>query len=185
MLSVRPHWWYLSGPAASAAAVIAGAVAAGVEGAPDPAVWVVLAVLAIALAWLLARYVRWSTTSLTLTSSRIIERRGVLGRTGREIPLSALCDIAYRQSLLERLIGAGDVMLESAGKDGRETFADLPHPARIHGEIYRQMERRRAPAPAPAASIPEQIDQLDQLRRRGVISDVEFDAKKAELLDRL
>ena len=41
-------------------------------------------------------------------------------------------------------------------------------------------------AQAPAAeSIPEQIEKLDQLRRQGVLTDAEFEAKKAELLGRM
>ncbi|MGH9092102.1 MAG: PH domain-containing protein [Acidimicrobiales bacterium] len=42
-----------------------------------------------------------------------------------------------------------------------------------------------APATAPAPSIPEQLIQLDDLRRRGILSDGEFETKKAELLSRL
>lgn len=187
MVSVRPHWWYLAGPIAVVVVVIAGAITAGVDDAPNPLVWLTIAVLIIAVGWLVARYIRWATTRLTVTTSRIIERRGVVARRGREIPLAALTDIEYHQSLFERVIGAGDVVLESAGKDGQEVFPDLPHPDAIHNEIYRQVDRSRRPASGPAggASIPEQIDQLDQLRRRGIISDSEFEAKKAELLDRL
>lgn len=183
MVESRPHWWYLAGPVTVLAAVIAGAVAAMVEGAPTWADWVLVAVLTVAGLWLLGRYLRWVTTRLVVTNTRIVERRGLLGRTGREIPLSALCDIGYHQSLFERIIGAGDVVIESAGRDSAEVFPDLPHPAAIHNEIYAQLQRQRVPA--AAASIPEQIDQLDQLRRRGVITEQEFALKKADLLDRL
>jgi hypothetical protein len=98
--------------------------------------------------------------------------------------LSALTDIGYHQTIFERIIRAGDVIIESAGRDGQEVFPDLPRPAAIHNEIYAQMQKRQAPA-AAGPSIPEQIDQLDQLRRRGVISEEEFATKKAELLNRL
>jgi membrane protein YdbS with pleckstrin-like domain len=189
VVSVRPHWWYLTGPIAVVIIVIAGAIAAAVGNAPTALVWVAVAALVLAVVWLVGRYVRWATSRLTVTTSRIIERRGVLARRGREIPLSALTNIEYHQSLFERVIGAGDVVLESAGKDSAEVFPDLPHPASIHNEIYRQVERWGRPATAAyhssGPSIPEQIDQLDQLRRRGVISDAEFEAKKADLLNRL
>ena len=39
--------------------------------------------------------------------------------------------------------------------------------------------------PAERESVLDQIDRLDQLRQRGVISQVEFDTKKAQLLERL
>ncbi|MGH9283353.1 MAG: SHOCT domain-containing protein [Acidimicrobiales bacterium] len=34
-------------------------------------------------------------------------------------------------------------------------------------------------------SIPEQLEKLDELRQRGIISQAEFDAKKAQLLERM
>ena len=186
VIDVRPHWWYLAGPTTLLVLVVAGGVAALVESAPTWANWVVVVALVAAVLWMAVRYVRWATTHLILTTSRIVERRGVLGRTGREIPLTALSDIGYRQSFFDRIIGAGDVVIESAARDGQEVFPDLPRPATIQNEIYAQMDRRQRGAAAPVGpSIPEQIDQLDQLRQRGVISEAEFAAKKAELLDRL
>ncbi|HET6873572.1 MAG TPA: PH domain-containing protein [Acidimicrobiales bacterium] len=187
VVDVRPHWWFLAGPVAVLAAVIAGSVAAIVAGVPGWVKWILLAVLVVAVGWMIGRYLRWYTTRLIVTSSRIIDRHGILRRSGREIPLTALSDIGYRQTIFDRVIGAGDVVIESAGRDGQEVFPDLRHPARIQNEIYNQMQRNRpgsAPGPAPA-SIPDQIEQLDRLRQRGVISDEEFAAKKADLLNRL
>ncbi|HET6964495.1 MAG TPA: PH domain-containing protein [Acidimicrobiales bacterium] len=184
VVEVRPHWWYLAGPITVLAAVIAGGITALVEHVPGWVDWIVVAVLVLAALWMIGRYLRWVTTRLVVTSTRIIDRRGILGRSAREIPLSAVTDIGYHQSIFERVIGAGDVLIESAGRDGQEVFPDLPHPGAIHNEIYAQMQRNRTGAPAPA-SIPEQIDQLDQLRRRGVLTDAEFEAKKADLLGRL
>ena len=189
VVDVRPHWWFLAGPVFVLAAVIAGAITALVEGVPAWVHWVTVAALAGAALWLLGRYARWASTRLVVTTVRIMERRGILGRVGREIPIVALTDIGYRQTLFQRMIGAGDVLVESAGRDSAEVFPDLPRPAAIHNEIYAQLDRLRSyhatgGAPVPA-SIPEQIDQLDRLRQRGVITEEEFAAKKAELLDRL
>jgi membrane protein YdbS with pleckstrin-like domain len=187
VLDVRPHWKFLVGPAALLLAVVAGAVAALVVGVPGWVHWVVAAAIVVVAVWLLARYLRWLTTRLALTDRRIMERRGILGRTGREIPLGALSDIGFRQSFFDRLIGCGDVLIESAGREGHEVFPDLSHPARVQNEIYLQMQGARVnfgAAPGPP-SIPDQIDQLDRLRQRGVITEAEFETKKAELLDRL
>ncbi len=141
---------------------------------------------------------RWKTIRLVVTNVRIMDRRGFLMRRCREIPIGALTNIGYRQSLFKRLIGAGDILIESAGRDSQEVFPDLPRPALIHNEIYRQLEMwrngrtpgsgRTAPASGSGIdppSIPGQIEQLDVLRRRGIISEAEFAAKKTQLLDRL
>jgi membrane protein YdbS with pleckstrin-like domain len=194
VVDVRPHWWYLSGPAVVEVVLIAAAIAAAAASVPTWVVWVALVALVASTVWLVLRYVRWATTRLVVTNCRVIERRGVLARRGREIPISALSDIGYRQTIFGRMIGLGDVVLESAGKNSQEVFPDLPHPAAIHNQIYQQLELRRGPAPAagsPASTmpggstVPERIEQLAQLRRKGLITDQEFEAKKSELLDQL
>jgi membrane protein YdbS with pleckstrin-like domain len=201
--------------------VLAGACYAIVA---DVARWAALALagaLVLCLLWLVARYLRWATTSLVVTSQRLVLRKGVFGRSGREILLERLSDISYHQSLLDRVLGAGDIMLESPGRDGQEVFEDLPRPVAIQSEINRLVSLHHAafwggagraadggagagagavpggfgglgPAEggadaqtAPAPGVAEQLEQLDQLRRRGVISRREFAAKKAELLSRL
>ena len=197
IIDVRPHWWYLAGPVAVLVVVIIGAVIVAVNSVPLAVDWMTIAILVVAVGWLVGRYARWVSTSLVVTTSRLIRRAGVLSRSGREIPLVALTDISYHQRLFQRVIGAGDLLLESAGRDGQEVFPDLPRPARIQLAIASQVDRVRAPAgpvappgpgrsPASAqSSISSQIVELDGLRRRGLITDAEFEAKKTELLNRL
>lgn len=173
--------------------VLAGAVAARVAGVSTVAAWLLVALLAVTLGWLLLGYLRWITTSFVLTTDRLVHRSGVLSRKSREIPLDHLSDISYRQTLLERVVSIGDLLLESAGRDSTEIFEGLPHPAGIQREIHHQLElgRLRSAGGAtggsgyPALSIPQQIEQLAELARRGVLTEVEFQTKKAELLDRL
>jgi membrane protein YdbS with pleckstrin-like domain len=192
VVDVRPHWWYLAGPVLVLGLVIVAAITAAAEAAPSWVDWVALVALALAAVWLIGRYIRWVSTSLVVTNCRLISRSGVFIRNGREIPLAALTDISYHQSLFERLIGAGDVLLESAGRQGHESFPDLPRPAHIQQAIAIQLDRLRRMTGSSQAlpagggwSIPAQIEQLDDLRRRGLITDAEFQAKKAQLLDRL
>jgi membrane protein YdbS with pleckstrin-like domain len=185
VVEVRPHWWLLAGPVVWTSVVIAGALTSVAMSPPVAVKWLVLVVLVVSVVWLVQRYVRWYSTSLVVTTSRLMEKRGVLRRRIREIPIGSIADLGYRQTFLERVIGAGDVTIESAGTHGEEVFPDLPHPESIHNEIYLQLERWRRPGDRQGPSIPEQIDQLDRLRQRGVISNSEFEAKKSQLLDRL
>jgi hypothetical protein len=86
------------------------------------------------------------------------------------------------------MIGAGDLLIESAGERGQETFSDIPHPDAVQQEIYRQMEvnQNRMTGGAPRQqSVTDQIAALADLLDRGAISPAEFEAKKAQLLDRL
>jgi uncharacterized membrane protein YdbT with pleckstrin-like domain len=190
VIDIHPHWWYLAGPVAVVAILLAGALTMVVVGTPRWARLAAVVVVAAAVLWLLGRYLRWRTTSFVCTSLRLIDRHGILGKTGREIPLDHLSDISYHQTFFDRLIGAGDLLLESAGRDSQQVFPDLPHPARLQNEIYRQIELAKAPQATSSptyreSSIPEQIEKLAELRQRGVLTQAEFDVKKSELLNRL
>jgi len=150
--------------------------------------------------WFVARYISWVSSKFVLTTDRVIHREGVLRRSGIEIPLERVNTVFSSQSVFERMIGAGDLSIESASEDGRQNFEDMRNPGWIQNEIYVAMENNenrkydrirdasqssQAPATAPTPSVTEQLNQLDDLRTRGVITQEEFDRKKAELLDRM
>jgi uncharacterized membrane protein YdbT with pleckstrin-like domain len=147
-----------------------------------------------ALAWFGLTYARWTTTDFVVTSDRLIYRHGVLAKKGIEIPLERVNTVFFSQSILERILGSGDLVIESAGEMGRQNFSNVRKPSAVQNEIYRQMEANEnrkfdrisgAPRPAAGASIPEQIQQLDALRQQGVLTEAEFQAKKADLLNRM
>jgi uncharacterized membrane protein YdbT with pleckstrin-like domain len=190
VLDLHPHWWFFVRPSlAFVASVVLGIVVG-----PKVHNWIVrdllLALMAVTALWWLFRYVKWRSTNFAVTTDRLIFRSGVLSKSGREIPLDRVNDISFHQSLFERMIGAGDLMIESAGERGQEAFTDIPKPARVQNVIYAEIDRSKARDADMAAgraplSIPEQIEKLDELRQRGVLTQAEFDLKKTQLLDRL
>ena len=188
ILDLIPHWSTLAFPVAVLLAVLAATIA-GETFNRDLGLGLAVVLLAV-IAWVALRVVRRQTTNLVLTTDRLIHRVGVVAKRGKEIPLERINDIAYHQSVFERLIGTGDLSIESAGARSRETFSDIPRPAVVQNEIYRQMEacaiRRTDRAAGPRdLTVPEQLEKLDELRQRGIITWAEFDAKKQQLLDRL
>ena len=188
ILDLIPHWSTLAVPVAVLLAVLAATIA-GETFNRDLGLGLAMVLLAV-IAWVALRVVRRQTTNLVLTTDRLIHRVGVVAKRGKEIPLERINDIAYHQSVFERLIGTGDLSIESAGARSRETFGDIPRPAVVQNEIYRQMEacaiRRTDRAAGPRdLTVPEQLEKLDELRQRGIITWAEFDAKKQQLLDRL
>lgn len=205
-LDLRPHWWNI---APSVVYLVVAAligiivlVNAGDNGAWDVLKFVVGIGVLVALGNFGIRYFKWTSTNFVVTNERVISRSGVVAKKGIEIPLDRINTVFFNQTIFERIIGAGDLGIESAGEGGRENFSDVRKPALVQQEIYRQKEAfdgnqrvalgatiaasmpQAAPA-APASSIPDQIEQLDRLRRAGTLTDDEFQAKKAELLRRL
>jgi hypothetical protein len=86
--------------------------------------------------------------------------------------------------VFERMIGAGDLTLESPGTFGQENFSDVRHPEQVQKTIYEMNEanQRRMAAPAAAPSLADELAKLDRLRDDGVISNEEFESQKARLL---
>ena len=190
VLDLHPHWWVFVKPALfCAVAVIATVVVAALE-INDPLFLVFLVLDAMGVLWFAARYASWTTTNFVVTTDRLITRKGVLSKQGREIPLERVNDISSHQSVFERVIGAGDLVIESGGERGQQVINDVAKPFKVQNEVYRQIELAQARdadrmAGRRELSVPEQLEKLDELRQRGIISQAEFDAKKAQLLDRL
>jgi membrane protein YdbS with pleckstrin-like domain len=205
VLDLRPHWWFMAEPtAALVGSTILGIILwqAGPSGTfGDVLAYVVIALILGSLLWFGVRYAKWATTNFVVTSDRLIYRVGVLAKKGIEIPLERVNTVFFNQSIFERMLGAGDLTIESGGETGKQAFTDIRRPSLVQNEIYRQMEANNArmytgqvgvagggaaPATSPAApSIAQQIDELDGLRQRGILTDAEFAAKKDELLRRL
>jgi uncharacterized membrane protein YdbT with pleckstrin-like domain len=198
VLDLRPHWWYFSkhiftGIPLLILLVLLFEVHGDVRKYSGAVYFVLLLVWAL---WLAYEYLQWRFTYFVVSDQRVVFRTGVVAKHGVEIPLERISNINFNQNIWNRIIGAGDLAIESAGREGQTTFDNVRHPDGVQQEIYRQMEvnaRRQAgwhapqmPAPAPASpSIAEQIQQLATLRDQGHITPAEFEAKKAELLQRM
>ena len=196
-LDLRPHWWFFSKHIATGIPLFVVLVLVlSVGNKWLNALWAIVAV--VWAGWLGLKYLEWNFTHFVVTDDRVIYRTGVIAKRGVEIPMERINNINFHQGIFERIIGAGDLDIESAGRDGQSHFDDVWHPDGVQQELYRQMEvnaKKRArwsnPAPAfaPSApappSVPEQLQQLADLRDRGVITVAEFETKKAQLLERM
>lgn len=205
VLDLRPHWIYLAPSLSSLiVAVIVGIIV--ITQVPNGwANWVnppVGLIVLVILVWFGIRYAKWTTTNFVLTHDRVVSRRGVLAKSGMEIPLERINTVTFNQGIFERIVGAGDIGIESASQGGRETFNDIRKPAQVQREIYVQMEAnngrdydRMAQATSntmkrdgmsgqggASLSVPEQLEKLDELRRNGVLTEAEFIAEKSRLL---
>lgn len=193
VLETRPNWSLLAGPVLLAVLVLAALVAILVLTANSLPVWVGGILGAVFLAdvvYVLSRYLSWRATLLVITTNRVVYRTGIFTRRGREIPIDRVQDVSFSQSLFERLVGAGSLTVESAGEHGQEPFPDVSHPERVQStinrlcDVNRQRDVQRATG-QPVLSIPEQIEKLGELYRRGILTEDEFEQKKADLLGRL
>ncbi len=223
IVDLHPHWVFFVAPATVTVVALAVAivVATGLPKAPVGVAWVLAAMVAVPAVWFGVRFTNWLATSLVLTDRRLVLRRGVLAREERPIWLADMSRVRARRTLVERLIGAGGVLIDLVGEDEPVVLDDVQRPKSLVRVLDRQrglvaggsspagevaarpgsLPRRPAAddptppqgvarsavpvGPGQAQSLSEQLIALDELRRRGILTPQEFEAKKAELLSRL
>lgn len=190
VLDLHPHvWFFARQTAALVAAIIVGLVVLTIV---DIGVIQLLAglLILVALAWWGWRYAEWATKHFVITTDRVIWREGVFTKEGIEIPLERINNVLSRKNPFERIVGSGDLIIESAGESGRSEFSDVRKPDAVQNEIFRQMEsnenrkfdRVAQGVGATRPSVADELDKLNELRERGVLSEDEFRAQKAKLL---
>ncbi|MPZ66678.1 MAG: PH domain-containing protein [Pseudonocardiaceae bacterium] len=143
MLHKHPHWKMLVAPVLAfllivAAGAFVAALAAGQSW--EFYGWIAVGVIGgIGVGWLtLAPLLRWRTTHFIVTNRRVLVREGVLTRTGIDIPLNRVNSVQFRHSFVERMLGVGTLMVESASDEPLE-FDDIPQVERVHSLLYRQV----------------------------------------------
>ena len=201
ILDLRPHWIALVRAVGAAILVIVVWIVALPKlpdgGAHDVLFWLVIGLGVVALLWWTVRdSVRWATSHFVVTSDRVIHRQGLIAKNSMEIPLEAINDVRFHQGVFERMIGAGDLIIQSASEAGREVFGDIRHPEEVQKTIYQQGEHNQkrmyqgmgssSPAPssnpAGAPSTTAELQRLGELRDKGVLTESEFQNQKKKIL---
>jgi membrane protein YdbS with pleckstrin-like domain len=142
---LHPHWTTLFWPVVRFLAVVGAAsyLAALVPAGRQQGV-LRMALLAIALLVLviavLRPVLRWRTTHVVLTTSRVLVRAGVLTRRGRDVALSRITDVSCRQTLRERIVRSGTVTVESAGDGGPLVLCRVPDPDGVQALLAQLIE---------------------------------------------
>ena len=131
MLRLHPHVKTLIGPMSVAVLMVVAVLIAEVlipSGSVSTVIRLVLAAVAILalMLWLIVPVLRWRTTTYELTTRRMRVRSGIVTRHGRDIPLARINDVSFEKGLLDRLLGSGRLVVESAGEHGQILLNDIP-----------------------------------------------------------
>jgi membrane protein YdbS with pleckstrin-like domain len=205
-VDLNPHWLYFFEPVVTLAGVVILALIIQFQ-LGDGTVKDGLSLLAVigiivAAVWAGIRYLKWTTTNFVVTDDRVIFRHGIFAKSGVQIPLERINNVNFHQRFIERMVGAGDLLIESGGESGQSRFTDVRHPDQIQKLIHAQIDlnneagRGRAqpssdfapppPPPAPASAmvdVPGQLERLEGLLQRGSITRAEYEAQKAKILN--
>lgn len=196
VLDMHPHWWYFAEPAFA----LLGSITLGIlvltidgEGSTKTALsYLSIVALVCSAVWLVLRYVKWVTTNFVLTSNRVIFRSGIIAKRGVEIPINRVNNVNFNQTIFERLVGAGDLLIESGGEEGQSRYTDIRQPDEVQRMIHVQLQASQdrmthgyavgQPLPPPV-DVADQLERLEAMLQRGTLSREEFEAQKRKLLD--
>jgi membrane protein YdbS with pleckstrin-like domain len=189
ILDLRPHWIALVMPTVVAIATVA-VMSILYETFDEQILDVIVGIAGtlFLLMYSVRRYVDWATSHFVVTSDRIIHRRGWIAKYSMEVPLEAINDVRFEQGVLDRVIGAGTLVVQSASEAGRQVFDHIRNPEDVQRTIYHQGEMNqqrmmgRGTPPPTSPSTTTELERLADLRARGVLTEEEFQEQKRRIL---
>jgi membrane protein YdbS with pleckstrin-like domain len=141
LAELRPHWIFLFGPLFTSIGTWAVIIAILIVWHSAPG-WTNYPFLILALIpglWLLGRFVRWRSYEIALTSNRIVVRQGILGRDTVQLRLQRITEVNISQTLIERVLGVGRVIIDVQGEDDSLTLEYVRKPAVVQRVINSQI----------------------------------------------
>ena len=98
----------------------------------------------LALIWVAVPVMRWRTTTYELTTRRLRLREGILARPGRDFPLIRISDVSFSHGLIDRMLGCGRLVVESAGEHGQLVLTEIPHVEQVQATLFQLVEDEQA-----------------------------------------
>jgi uncharacterized membrane protein YdbT with pleckstrin-like domain len=145
VLRLHPHWKTLLRPFFLLALIVAAAIALLVilptgHNLAYARIAVGAVALIAAIIWVGIPLLRWKTTSYELTTRRLRLRAGILTRTGRDFPLVRISDVSFSHGLIDRLVGAGRLVVESAGEHGQLVLSEIPQVEHVQATLFQLVQ---------------------------------------------
>src|SRR5436190_22844573 len=141
VLDLRPHPIALVMPAVLTIVAFVAAAWLSANTTVDWLWWALF--LLVVLLYPVPKLIAWLTSNFAVTSDRVIHRQAFIAKRSMEIPLEAINDVRFEQGILDRIVGAGTLVISSASEFGRNTFDDIRHPEAVQKVIYDQGEANK------------------------------------------
>lgn len=137
----------------------------------------------------LRTYLAWWNEEYLVTNRRVIQSEGIINKRVIDSSLEKINDVMLGQSFLGRMLDYGNIEILTASEGGVNKLYNIAAPVRFKTEMLNQKEAlgmdERIGRGETRQDIPSLIAALDALRQRGILTDAEFQQKKAELLSKM
>ena len=132
----------------------------------------------------------WRFRMYAVTNLRVMQVSGIINKNVIDSSLEKVNDVKLVQSAFGRVFNYGDIEILTASELGVNLFKRIADPIHFKTVMLNAKERlEHTPFPLSPSSVQSEvfaaIQQLDDLRKRGVLSEEEFQLKKKELLSKV
>jgi uncharacterized membrane protein YdbT with pleckstrin-like domain len=154
---------------------------------PNPLIILAYLLLVLPLVSLWRDVLIWTNHKYVVTNWRVIQITGVFNKDVTDSSLEKVNDVKLEQSVMGRLLDFGDVEILTASELGVNRFKLVGQPIRFKTAMLNAKEKleHSQTARSQPASLLDLVAQLDNLHKQGLLTDAEFQQKKAQLLAKL
>lgn len=191
LLETHQHWFVLFGRIFLEIVLIAVIIGGSLIAYPfQPLAIYGLILILIPLIGILNDVMVWRNKAYIVTNRRVIQISGVFNKDVVDSSLEKVNDVKMSQSFFGRMFGYGDIEILTASELGVNLFHQIANPiefktAMLNAKEKLSIDELDLEVLRGNSDIPTMIEKLDVLRRRGILSEVEFQQKKAELLAKM
>ena len=86
---------------------------------------------ALLIAWTAWRHLKLRFTTMTIQGNKLRFDSGMLSKTTRTMELSRIQDVRVEQTLTQRMVGIGNITIETAGETGRLNMNNVDQPQTV------------------------------------------------------
>lgn len=198
VIRTRRHWMVLAGSIIGFTVmglfiitVGVGLVASGAAGPVAlPLALLAFVLLLIPAALFIRDYLAWWNEEYLITTRRVVQAEGIINKHVIDSSLEKVNDVVLSQSFLGRIFDYGDIEILTASEMGVNKLHQIAHPVKFKTDMLNQKEalgddEHFGSHGSVEGDIPSVIAELDELRKQGVLTEEEFQQKKAALLARM
>lgn len=106
----------------------------------DPLRWWYFAIPVVAVLYFVFRYYSWKFDLWAVTNHRVIDEFGVFSINSKESPIDKINNVSYQQSLLGRIMGFGDVQIQTAAEMGETSYTNISRPQQLKEALSNAQE---------------------------------------------
>jgi len=190
VLATRQHWFVLfSNILLEILLVVLLIVGVSAAAVVNPLAGFGFILVLVPLGGMLRDILIWRNREYIVTNRRVIQISGVFSKDVVDSSLEKVNDVKMSQSMFGRLFDYGDVEILTASEMGSNLFKRIGDPVKFKTAMLNAKEKLGYEGISPQAQhaddIPAQIAELDELRKKGIVTEAEFQAKKKELLAKM